>query len=72
MLSYVEEVVFLYDNFLIFRKGYLIFIVFLGIIRDNIYRVMKRGEITLMVLVDFSKVFDIICFRKIIVIRKCF
>lgn len=68
MLSYVEEVVFLYDNFLIFRKGYLIFIVFLGIIRDNIYRVMNRGEIMLMVLVDISKVFDIIFFRKIIVI----
>ena len=35
---------------------------FLGI-RDDIKLAMKRKEVTLMVLTDFSKVFDTVCFK---------
>ena len=33
---------------------------------DDIRHAMKKGEITLMVLVDFSKAFDTICFKSTI------
>lgn len=48
-----------------FCKGYLIIIVLLCI-RDDIIRVMKKGEFILMVLVDYLKVFDIVLYFVII------
>ena len=35
-------------------------------IRDDIVKPMKRMELTMMILADFSKAFDSICFRKLI------
>ena len=33
-------------------------------VRDDIVKAMKRSEVTMMILVDFSKAFDTICFRN--------
>ena len=38
--------------------------------RDDINRAMKRGEVTIAVLADFSKAFDTFRFRSIIILRK--
>ena len=35
-------------------------------IRDDIIKAMKRGEITLAVMADFSKAFDTVAFEKIL------
>ena len=35
-------------------------------IRDDIVKAMKRSEVTMMILADFSKVFDAICFTNLI------
>ena len=35
-------------------------------IRDDIVKAMKRSEVTMMILADFSKAFDTICFRNLI------
>lgn len=49
-----------------FNKGCLIFMVFLGI-RDELLSFMKRREVIFMVLVVFLKVFDIVCFKMVII-----
>ena len=46
-----------------FRKGHSTTTTQLGI-RDDIRRAMKKGEISLMVLADFSKAFDTLCFEN--------
>ena len=33
-------------------------------IRDDIVKAMKRSKLTMMILADFSKAFDTICFRN--------
>ena len=35
-------------------------------IRDDIVKAMKRSEVTMMILAEFSKAFDTICFRNLI------
>ena len=35
-------------------------------IRDDIVKAMKRSEVTMMILADFSKAYDTICFRNLI------
>lgn len=52
-----------------FRKGYSIIIVLIGI-RDDLKRFMNRGEVLLMVFVDYFKVFDIVRFS--IVLKKMY
>ena len=51
----------LHDGISAFRKGHSTTRALMGV-RDDIRYVMKRKEITLMVLVDFSKAFDTISF----------
>ena len=46
-------------------KTVLLYTVILGI-RDDIIRAMKRGEVTLMVLADFSKAFDTIKYKTVL------
>lgn len=53
------------DTILSFRKGHSACSVLLGI-RDDLLRAMKRREVTLMVLADFSKAFDTVCFKTVI------
>ena len=35
-------------------------------IRDDVIKAMKFSEVTMMILADFSKAFDTICFRNLI------
>ena len=48
-----------------FRKGHSTSTVLLGI-RDDLLSARKRREVTLMVLADFSKEFDTVCFKTVI------
>ena len=50
------------DNISSFRKGHSTTTALLGI-RDDIKRATKSKEVTLMVLADFSKAFDTVCFK---------
>ena len=52
-------------QFLAFRKGHSTNTVLMGI-RDELLRVMKKGEVSLMVLADFSKVFDTVNYKILI------
>ena len=53
------------SNISAYRKGQSTTTV-LQAIRDDIVKAMKRSEVTMMILADFSKVFDTICFRNLI------
>ena len=57
VLSFIDSHNLLKDNISGFRKGQWTTTVLLRI-KDDIIKAMKRGEITLMVLADFSKAFD--------------
>ena len=48
-----------------FRKGHSTVTTLLGI-RDDIIRAMRRGEVTLMVLADYSKAFDTVNFKSVV------
>ena len=52
-------------NFSAYRKGQSTTTV-LQAIRDNIVKAMKRSEVTMMILADFSKPFDTFCLRYLI------
>ena len=52
----------LHDNISSFRKGHSTTTALLGI-RDDIKLAMKKKGVTLMVLADFSKAFDTVCFK---------
>ncbi|PFX20980.1 putative RNA-directed DNA polymerase from transposon BS [Stylophora pistillata] len=53
------------DTISSFRKGHSTSTVLLGI-RDDLFSAMKRKEVTLMVLADFSKAVDTFCFKTVI------
>ena len=53
------------SNISAYRKGQSTTNV-LQAIRDDIVKAMKRSEVTMMILADFSKAFDTICFRNLI------
>ena len=53
------------SNISAYRKGHSTTTV-LQAIRDDTVKAMKRSEVTMMILTDFSKAFDTICFRKLI------
>ena len=48
-----------------FRKGHSTVTTLLGIM-DDIIRAMRRGEVTLMVLADYSKAFDTVNFKSVV------
>ena len=48
-----------------FRKGQSTTTGLLGI-RDDLIRAMKRGEVTIMVLADYSKAFDTVRFKSVL------
>ena len=54
MSEFVNSASLLHDNISSFRKGHS---------ATNIKRAMKRKEVTLMVLANFSKAFDTVCFK---------
>ena len=65
MSEFAEEMSLLHDRVSSFRKGHSTTTALLGI-RDDIRRAMKKGEISLMVLADFSMAFDTMCFETTI------
>ena len=65
MSEFAEEMLLLHDRVSSFWKGHSTTTALLGI-RDDIRRAMKKGEISLMVLTDFSKAFDTMCFKTTI------
>ena len=65
MVNYVEHHAVLNDKVTGFRKGHSTITTFLGI-KDDIIRAMKKREISLMVLADYSKAFDTVGFQSII------
>ena len=48
-----------------FCKGHSTATVLMGL-RDNLLHAMKRSEVTLMVLADFTKAFDTVCFKTLL------
>ena len=62
MSEFANSASLLHDNISSFRKGHSTTTALLGI-RDDIKRAMKRKEVTLMVLADFSKAFNTGCFK---------
>lgn len=65
VIEYIEYRTLFKDNIFGFRKGHSTTTVLLAI-RDDIIRAMKRGEVTLMVLADFSKAFDTIKYKTVL------
>ena len=62
MMSFAKRASILHEGLSSFRKGYSTTTALLGV-RDDIRKAMDKGEVTLMVMADFSKAFDTICFR---------
>ncbi len=65
MISFIEDLAIFNNSISGFRKGHSTATTLLGI-RDDIIRAMRRGEVTLMVLADYSKAFDTVNFRSVI------
>ena len=65
LISYIEELSLLAPSISGFRKGHSTTTTLLGI-RDDLLRAMKRGEVSLMVLADYSKAFDTVRFKTVL------
>ena len=63
--AYIKDLALFNDSITGFRKGHSTATTLLGI-RDDIMRAMRRGEVTLMVLANYSKAFDTINFKSVI------
>ena len=62
IMSFAERASLLHEGLSSFRKVHSTTTALLGM-RDDIRKAMDKGEVTLMVMADFSKSFDTICFR---------
>ena len=65
MNAFIEKHLIINSNISAYRKGQSTITV-LQAIRDDVIKAMKRGEVTMMVLADFSKAFDTVQFSKLI------
>ena len=65
MTSFCESESVLRDTISSLRKGHSTNTVLMGM-RDDLLRAMKKGEVTLMVLADFSKAFDTVNYKVLI------
>ena len=63
--DFIDKNNVLNNNISAYRKGQSTTTV-LQAIRDDVVKAMKRSEVTMMILADFSKAFDTICFRNLI------
>jgi len=63
--DFIDKNYILNSNISAYRKGQSTTTV-LQAIRDDIVKAMKRSEVTMMILADFSKAFDMICFRNLV------
>ena len=64
-MSFIDSHDLFKDNVSGFRKGHSTTTVLLRI-RDDIIKAMKRAEVTLMILADFSKAFDTIKYKTVL------
>ena len=65
MTNFIEGEMIMESNISAYRKGQLTIRV-LQAIRDDILKAIQRGEVTMMILADFSKAFDTIEFQNLI------
>ena len=65
LVSYNDKQFLLLSTFSGFRKGHSTVTVLLGI-RDQLIRVMSRGEVKIMVCVDISKAFDMVKLKSVL------
>ena len=65
MTTFCESELVLRDTIYSFRKGHSTNTVLMGM-RDDLLRAMKTGEVTLMVLADFSKALDTVNYNILI------
>ena len=65
LITFIENSTIYKDTVSGFRKGHSTGTALLKL-RDDIKRAMKAGEVTLIVLVDFSKAFDTLCHHTLI------
>ena len=65
LLEFIEQHRLYRNTITGFRKGYSTTTALLKL-KDDIVKAMSKGEITLMVLVDFSKAFDKVNHQKLI------
>ena len=63
--DFIDKNDVLNSNISAYRKGQSTTTV-LQAVRDDIVKAMKLSEVTMMILADFSKAFDKICFRNLI------
>ena len=63
--TFIEWKVIVESNISAYRKGQSTIHV-LQVIHDDIIKTMRRGEVSMMILVDFSKAFDTIKFQNLI------
>ena len=63
LFGFIDKNNVLHSNISAYRKGQSTTTV-LQAIRDEIVKAMKRSVVTMMILADFSKAFDTICFRN--------
>ena len=61
MSEFAEDASLQHGHMSSYRKGHSTTTALIAI-RDDISRAMKKGEVTLMVLADFSKALDMLCF----------
>ena len=65
VVSFIDSHDLFKDNISSFRKSHSTTTVLLRI-RDGIIKAMKRVEVTLMILADFSKAFDTIKYKTVL------
>ena len=65
MNDFIEEHLIINSNISAYRKGQSIITVLQAIL-DDVIKAMRHGEITMMVLADFSKAFDTVQFSNLI------
>ena len=65
MNAFIEEYLIIKSSISAYKKGQSTITV-LQAIRDDVIKAMRRGEVTMMVIADFSKAFDTIQFSNLI------
>ena len=65
IVTYIDEQGLLASGISGYRRGHSTTTVLLGI-RDDVIKAMKRGEVTMMVCADYSKAFDTVQFKAVL------
>ena len=68
LVHHIDEQFLLLPSISGFRKGQYLTTVLLGI-RNDLIRAMKRGEVTMMAMADYSKAFDTVRLSQLL--QRC-